>query len=101
MHLYSDNAQMTSKRGENKEVRYEPHGEEGVKLTSWCCPRSVVILCWKVLAKHLASTVRVNDETVMEISLNGKNLQTNFPIPSLRYPLRVEKKKYGDNVTKG
>ena len=22
--LYSDNAQMTSKRGENKEVRYEP-----------------------------------------------------------------------------
>ena len=24
MRLYSDNAQMTSKRGENKEVRYEP-----------------------------------------------------------------------------
>ena len=24
--LYSDNAQMTSKRGENKEVRYEPQG---------------------------------------------------------------------------
>ena len=22
--LYSDNAQMTSKRGENKEIRYEP-----------------------------------------------------------------------------
>ena len=24
LRLYSDNAQMTSKRGENKEVRYEP-----------------------------------------------------------------------------
>ena len=30
--LYSDNAQMTSKRGENKEVRYEPQASSVTDL---------------------------------------------------------------------
>ena len=35
--LYSDNAQMTSKRGENKEVRYEPQASSvtDVLTTFW------------------------------------------------------------------
>ena len=35
--LYSDNAPMTSKRGENKEVRYEPQaGSVSDVLTTFC-----------------------------------------------------------------
>ena len=45
MCLYSDNAQMTSKRGENKEERYEPQASSVPFLPG------VDVLC--VLSEHI------------------------------------------------
>ena len=43
VHLYSDNAQMTSKRGENKEVRYEPQASSVTDvLTTFRRPLCVI-----------------------------------------------------------
>ena len=43
MRLYSDNAQMTSKRGENKEVRYEPQASSVTDvLTTFSRPLCVI-----------------------------------------------------------
>lgn len=51
-----------------------------------------------------ASTVRVNDETAMDISVEGIILQEIVPNPSLRIPTLMGEKaerchKNGDNIT--
>ena len=43
--LYSDNAQMTSKRGENKEVRYEPQASSVTLLTRLMFSPRFDVLC--------------------------------------------------------